>query len=213
MGGYTHIPGSIRYGVRQEGTSMFGSSRNVILSTGLACVLALGAMGCSASVESTSTTEVSTTDEDGTTTTTTTETKTGADTENGVTNESSTESSVVISLSEWEDGWIGNSDKGYKVFYAQAPSGTKQALLVIQDPNTQELYSFLGNYEVPQQGVVAITDAGAGNKATVVASDETAEGVTLDLGSDFGKAECKTTPFDEFIAELKKVDTEHQVLE
>lgn len=193
---------------------MFGSSRNVILSTGLACVLALGAMGCSASVETTTKTEISTTDEEGTTTTTTTESTTGASTEDGVTSETTTETSTTFNISEWEDGWIGESDKGYKIFYAQAPQGTTQAMVVMQNLETNELLSIMGEYTVPDEGVVALTSAsGNGDNATIVVTNQTAEGATFDIGSEFGKTDAKKVPFAEFLDELRAADPNHEVLE
>lgn len=193
---------------------MFGSSRNTILATGLACILALGTMGCSVSSESKTTTEVSTTDEDGTTTTTTTETTSSTSSDEGTSSETTTETTTVIDMSEWTDAWMGDSDKGFKVFYAQSPtdSAEAQALIAVYKPETKEIVKCLGTFTVPKEGWLLVEDAGNSDTFQFGISDETSAGAKLDLGDEFGIADVKPTPFDEFIQELRAVDVNHTVI-
>ena len=184
-------------------------SRNVILSTGLACVLALGTLGCSTSTESTTTTEVSVTDEDGVTTTTTSETTTTSSSDEGDSTETTTTTSKTIDINGWVDAWMGTSSTGFNAYYAQAPEGTNQAMIVVFNPDTEEFLSVIGNYEVLEQGVVKITDVADENISfTIIATEQTEDHVTLDLGPDYGTAQLDTCAMDELVDAIKQVDTE-----
>lgn len=191
---------------------MIKRRKNVIVSASLACLLAVGTLGCSMSSESSSKAEVSVTDEDGTTTTTTSETSTSASTDDGVTTESSTTTSKTIDANDWTDAWMGSSDKGYDVYYAQAPQGTAQAMIVVYNPETQELISVVGSYEVPEQGVVVITDVADENVSfQLTAEEETEDGAVLDLGDEFGIATLDVCTMDELIDAVQKVDVNGEV--
>lgn len=173
------------------------------LVAGLACTVMLGA--CSMSSETT--TEISTTTDGKTTTTTTTTTS-----ENGGASETTTDTSITIDLNDWTDAWMGSSDAGYDVFYAQAPEGTPQALLVIYDPNSETIESWLGDYEVPEQGYVVITDAGNGSSFGLTAVEEDAEHAILDLGEEYGMADLDVCEFPDFIQAIRQIDVNNQVL-
>ena len=175
-----------------------------VVAAGLACTVLLG--GCSTSSETT--TEVSTT-VDGKTTTTTT----GTTSEDGGAAETAANTSVTLDINDWTDSWMGHSDVGYDVFYAQAPEGTQRAFLMIYDPDSETLESWVGDYEVPEEGYVLITDAGngAGFGFTVVEQDE--GHVALDLGEEYGVAELDTCDFGDFIDTIRQVDVHHQVID
>ena len=187
-------------------------SRNVILSTGLACVLALGTLGCSVSSESTTTTEVSVTDEEGVTTTTTSESTTSSSSDGETTAESSTNTSKTIDMNEWVDAWMGTSDTGYNAYYAQAPDGTNQAMIVVCNAETGDFLSVVGNYEVPQEGVVKITDMNDESISfTLIATEQTEDYIVLDMGSDFGTAKLDVCAMGDLVDAVKQVDVKGEV--
>lgn len=174
------------------------------LAAGLACAVALA--GCSVSSESTTETEVSTTTDGKTETTTTTTTE--ADGEQ----ETTSETNVTLDINDWTDAWAGASDAGFDVYYAQAPEGTAQAFLVIYDPESETLETWVGDYEVPEDGFVELTDAGngAGFAFAVVEQDESS--VTLDLGEEYGIAELSACDIDEALDAISEVDVNGQFI-
>lgn len=187
-------------------------SRNVILSTGLACVLALGTLGCSMSSESTTTTEVSVTDEEGVTTTTTSESTTSSSSDGETTSESSSSTSKTIDMNEWTDAWMGASDTGYNAYYAQAPAGTNQAMIVVCNTETGDFLSVVGNYEVPQEGVVKITDMNDDSISfTLIATEQADDYIVLDMGTDFGTAKLDVCTMGELVDAVKQVDAKGEV--
>lgn len=187
-------------------------SRNVILSTGLACVLALGTLGCSMSSESTTTTEVSVTDEEGVTTTTTSESTTSSSSDGEATSESSTTTTKTIDMNEWVDAWMGASDTGYNAYYAQAPAGTNQAMIVVYNAETGDFISVVGDYEVPQEGVVKITDMNDEDTSfTLIATEQAEDYIVLDMGTDFGTARLDVCSMGELVDAIKQVDVNGEV--
>lgn len=192
---------------------MFGPSKNTVVSAGLVCILALGALGCSASVESSTKIEVSTTDENGTTTTTTTESTSGVSTEDGATSTTTTQTSTVVDLDGWSAAWKGDTNKGFTAYYAQAPEESDQALIAVYDPKTEEITSCIGSYTMLDKNVLVITDAGSGKTFQFTILEETSNGAKLDLGDEFGIADTKPVSFADFAEELRAIDVNHVVFD
>ena len=97
----------------------------------------------SSSSESSSTLETSVTDEQGNTTTT----KTTTDSDGNTT----TETTKTLSIGDWVDEWMGKTDKGYEVYYAQAPDAT-EAFLVLHSESVGDK-DFIGESEAPPRRV------------------------------------------------------------
>ena len=186
---------------------MFKPKKSVVVSAGLACMLVLGTLGCSVSSESTTSTEVSVTDEDGTTTTTKTEASASASSDEGVNADASTTTATTISIADWEAAWAGTSENGYDVYYAQAPEGTNQALIAVYNPETEELLSVVGGYEMVDENALTITDINdEGLSFTFTILDQGDDYAELDLGEEFGTAKLDLCAMDELIDALKAID-------
>ena len=180
---------------------------NIMVAAGLASVLVLGVCGCSFSSESTSTSSLTTevTDEEGTTTTTTTESSSTVGTD-GVSSSSSTTTQKTVSIEDWEAAWMGTSSTGETVFYAQSPEELSQALLAIYNPDTQELETYVGGFEMVADNALKITDVGNGNAYVFeILSDENGE-AELNLGDDHGTATVSSCPMSDLIEALTEAD-------
>ena len=182
---------------------------NIVVAAGLASALVLGVCGCSVSSESTSTSTLTTevTDEEGTTTTTTTESTSTVGTD-GASSSSSTTTQKTISIDTWDAAWMGTSSTGDSVFYAQSPEDLSQALLVFYNPDTQELETYVGGYEMVADNALKITDIGNGNAFVFeILSDENGA-AELNLGDEHGTATLNSCDMDALIDAISEVDTE-----
>ena len=183
------------------------AAKNIMVAAGLAGILAVGTCGCSASSESSTTVTTSGTHEDGTTEETTTTTTTTTDSE-GTSTETTTQESVTIDITDWTSGWIGDSDTGYHILYAEDPENGAQALLVIADPESGEYLHFVGK-NTNEDGVVTITDVGNGDYFTYGIGEQNSDGAAeLLLGDTYGTAQLTQVDIDTFIDELQNVDTD-----
>ncbi|MBP3892662.1 MAG: hypothetical protein J6D34_01315 [Atopobiaceae bacterium] len=181
-------------------------SNNIIAATGLACILVFGACGCSFSStsESTSTVETSVTDEEGNTTTT--KTTTGSD---GTTTTETTES---LAIGEWTDAWIGSTEEGYDVYYAQSPDGT-QAFLVLHNESKNDIDSFIGNTENPEEDIVTVYGQNEKFTFQVVETGDNLDSLTLWFGDDYGTASMTRCSLDELVAGVREFDAEGNIIE
>ena len=189
------------------------SKASIIVSAGLAGILAFGICGCSASSSSESSSTISTevTDEDGNTTTT----ETTSTTKDGET-ETTTTTNKTLEIGDWEDAWMGETSNGHTVLYAQSPDGGAQGMMVIYNPADETLESFVGentNIENEDGHYVKTTDAGNGSTMTVeILSQDEENNIKLNLGDEYGTVEIKPVSMDELIAELTKIDVNGQVI-
>lgn len=176
---------------------------------GLAGVIALGTCGCSVSSESETAISTEVTDEDGTTRTTETTT-----TEKDGETETTTTESTVIDVADWENAWYGQTAKGHDVYYAQSPDGGSQGMLVIYDPETETLESWVGNNTSDTEGTyVTTTDAVNGSSFTfgVISLDDD-DNLQMDMGDEYGTAELSLVEIDELLEMIAKVDVNGQVI-
>lgn len=187
------------------------TKHNLLVTMGLAGALALGVCGCSFSSESTSTSSLTTevTSEDGTTNKTTTESTTTVGT-NGVSSETSTTKETIVSVDTWSAAWKGTSSTGESVFYAQSPDDKSQALLAIYNPNTAELETYIGSFEMVAENALRLTDVGSDNSYIIeILSNADDEGtVELNLGDEHGTVTMLPCSMDELIDGISEVDTE-----
>ncbi|MDO4797970.1 MAG: hypothetical protein Q4A01_08120 [Coriobacteriales bacterium] len=192
---------------------MFKHSGRVIVSAGLAGILAIGTCACSSSVETKTEVSTETTNEDGTTTKNTESTKTT--TENGTTTtESQSSSSTVVDINSWTDAWKGETENGKTVFYAESPSGVSQALIAIYDPQTKALVSHSIGEATIDDGTITIIDAGGTGSGFVFGIESQNDDGTavLDLGEEYGKATLKRVDMQTFLADIKEADTTGEFL-
>ncbi len=183
------------------------NAAHAIVCAGLAGIIALGTCGCSTSKETTVTTEV--TDEDGKTHTTKTTT-----TEKDGEVESTTTESTTIDVSDWEDAWYGEATKGHEVYYAESPDGGKKGMLVIYNPETETLESWVGDNTGDADGTyVTTTDAVNGSSFTfgINSLDEDGD-LQLDMGDEYGTADLSLVEMDELLDMIAEVDVNGQVI-
>ena len=180
-------------------------SKDIIVAAGLAGILALGTCGCSASSSSSSssTLETSVTDEEGTTTTT----KTTTDSDGNTT----TETSTRLEMGEWVDAWMGTSDKGYDVFYAQAPDGT-QAFLVLHNEDADDTEVFIGETEFPEEDLVTVYGQESKFTFQIREADEEHDDVTLWCGDDYGTVEIERCDLDDLAEAVHEFDPDGVIL-
>ena len=178
-------------------------SNNIIVATGLACALVFGACGCSvsSSSESTSTVETSVTDENGDTTTTTT--TVGSD---GTT---TTETVKRLEIGEWTDAWMGSTDKGYDVFYAESLDGS-QAFLVLHSESDTDW--FIGDTENPEEGLVTVFGQDASFTFQIKEADTGYDKLTLWFGDDYGTATLTRCNLDELVEGVHEFDPDGKIL-
>lgn len=188
-------------------------NKRLIVSTGLAGILALGVCGCSFSSSSKTEVSTSSTDEGGTTTTTTTTTETSTEDGTSTTTETTTTSdSDRMDMSEWTNYWMGTSTAGYDVYYSESPSG-EEAFLVLRNAEKNDLLSYIGSVESPEENVYTIK--GAEHMFTFVVEDvdKNADNLTFNLGDDCGTVEVKRCTVDEFVDAIHEFDTNGDLIQ
>lgn len=183
--------------------------RHFIVAAGLATILTLGCCSCSASHESTTTVSTEFTSEDGTTDSTTTTT-----TEKDGEVETTTEDETIIDVADWEDAWMGETTRGYQVFFAQSPDGGAQGMLVIYDPETETLEAFVGENTTDEEGTyVTTTDAANGSSFTMGIIEQDEEGnLVLDMSDDYGQATLEPCGMDTLLEAVQEIDVNGTVI-
>jgi hypothetical protein len=89
---------------------------------------------------------------------------------------------TTVDVSEFENAWMGVSDKSETFYYAESADGAKGAMVVL-DPASGNYVSFVGAVSTPQEGYVTIEDETTGNSLTFEVSAADEEGnVLVDLG-------------------------------
>lgn len=177
-----------------------------LAAAGLVCILAFGTCACSfsSSAESTSTLETSVTDEEGNTTTTTTTTSSDGTTK--------TETVKRLEIGEWTDAWMGTTDKDYDVYYAQSPKGD-QAFLVLHNEDKNDTEVFIGDTEVPQEGMFTVHGQDANFTFSIEEADEEHDNVTLWFGDDYGTVKLTRCTLEELAEGVHEFDTDGKILE
>ena len=178
------------------------SAKNLVASAGLACLLAFGTCGCSFSASSTVETSTSTTDENGTTTTTTTTTTTET---------STSDASKDVTISDWEHAWTGTTSKGFKVLYAESPTGEEAFLMLVNEENG-EFESFVGKTENLEGDLVKIDANDVTFTFGISKVSDDLSTVSLDFGDEYGTADLTKLSIDELIADVEEIDKDGKVL-
>ena len=185
------------------------SKLRAVAAAGLAAVLTLGVTGCSCSSESTSTVSTSVTDENGVTETTeTTTTNTDGEVE------TSTTTNMVIDISSWTDAWIGQTDNGQTMFYAQSPDGGAQGVFAVYDPQTTQIIGVVGDNTTTEEGdEVTCTDVYSGDTVTMVIREHDDDNtLVINVGEEYGDTTLSPVTMDEFLSELSSVDLNGDIL-
>jgi hypothetical protein len=59
---------------------------------------------------------------------------------------------MVIDISSWTDAWIGQTDNGQTMFYAQSPDGGAQGVFAVYDPQTTQIIGVVGDNTTTEEG-------------------------------------------------------------
>lgn len=192
---------------------MRSSKTSLMLTSGLAVALSFSICACSFNSSSTTSVSTEVTSEDGTTEKNSAEMSTSVGTD-GVSASTSSSSSTIIDIADWESGWIGTSTTGETIFYAESPEGGAQGVLVFYNPTTKAIESYVGTNSSADGVYVTTTDAGNGAGYTFKIGEQNGDGVVeLIFDEDHGTATLQQVAMDEFISQLTAVDTEGKVIE
>ena len=187
------------------------SKHNAVVAAGLTAILSLGVTGCSfsSSHESSSSVSTSVTDENGVTETTETTT---TDTDGNV--ETTTTTNKIIDISDWTDAWIGQTDAGQTMFYAQSPDGGAQGVFAVYDPETDEVMGVVGDNSVNEEGdEVTCVDADSGKSVDMVIREQDDDNtLVINVGEEYGDTVMTPVSMDDFLDELAAVDVNGVVL-
>lgn len=186
------------------------SKSHAVVAAGLTAVLSLGITGCSfsSSHESTSTLSTSVTDENGVTETTETTT-----TDNNGEVETTTSTDTTIDISSWEAAWIGTTDAGQTMFFAQSPDAS-QGVFAIYDPSTDETMGVVGDRDdTDEDDEVSYTDATSGKSVDIVIREQNDDGTAvINVGEEYGDTTLDPVSIDDFLDQLSAVDVNGEVL-
>ena len=187
------------------------SKSHAVVAAGLTAILPPGVTGCSfsSSHESTSTVSTSVTDENGVTETTETTT-----TDNNGDVETNTSTDTIIDISSWTDAWIGTTDAGQTMFYAQSPDGGAQGVFAIYDPETNEVMGVVGDNTTNEAGdEVECVDAYSGKSVDMVIREQNDDNtLVINVGAEYGDTTMSPVSMDDFLDQLAAVDVNNVVL-
>ena len=104
----------------------------------------------------------------------------------------------AVAVSSFANAWMGASDLGETLYYAESADGL-QGCLVVYNPETNEYVSFVGDTSVSDDNMVTITDIQSGLSITfgVKAADDGGN-VVIDLGQQ-GMAALKACDVAEVV--------------
>lgn len=100
------------------------------------------------------------------------------------------------------------------MYYAESPDGGKKGMLVIYNPETETLESWVGDNTGDADGAyVTTTDAVNGSSFTfgINSLDEDGD-LQLDMGDEYGTADLSLVEMDELLDMIAEVDVNGQVI-
>lgn len=181
----------------------------VLCSVALAFVMSVALVGCGGSSSSSDTSSESTSEQKSDSSES--ESSESESSESSDSSSSSSDSSSASNGAQYNvesmGTWMGVSDKGETFYYAEANDGSKQAIMVVYDPSSNQYVSFVGTAEQVSDNQVRITDIKTGNTLTfaITAADQDGN-VVIDMGEQGNAVLAKCDP-SEVLKAIQNIGT------
>lgn len=107
--------------------------------------------------------------------------------------------------------WTGTTSKGFKVLYAESPTG-EEAFLMLANEENGEFESFVGKTENLEGDLVKIDANDVTFTFGISKVSDDLSTVSLDFGDEYGTADLAKLSIDELIADVEEIDKDGKVL-